>query len=83
MKAIDLYKFKYENDIECHFIDNDVIMFVNYDQIEEFRKILDTVIFDDEGINCIMKDGYFCFMMREICDYYDIDIQEIFNKKEK
>jgi hypothetical protein len=56
-------------------------MFVNIFTIEEFAKLLPSGIFDDSGIECIMKDGYFCFYMEQICNYCDIELIDIFPDK--
>jgi len=33
---------------------------------------------DEEGISCTMKEGYFCFMMKDICEYFDIEADKVF-----
>ncbi len=85
MKSLDLYKFINDNKIEWHKQNNDggrdVIIFLYYYHIEDFRKILSTSLFDDSGIECRMKDGYFCFWMRDICEYYGIELNEVFDKE--
>jgi hypothetical protein len=81
MKALDLYKFIQNNNIEYRWYDKDVIMFVNCSAIEEFNKLLGPHILDDNGIECRMKDGYFCFMMANICEYSDIELIDIFPNK--
>lgn len=82
MKTLELYKFIEEHNIEYHWHDDDVIMFVNCRDIEEFNKLLPNTIYDDDGIESIMKDGYFCFWMRQICEYCDIEIEPVFDKKD-
>lgn len=78
MKTIELYKFIENYDIEYHWNDNDVYMFVDNWCVQYFHVILDNTIFDDEGIECKMKDGYFCFEMKNICDYYGIELTDVF-----
>ena len=80
MKAIDLYKFINENNLEYHWHNDDVILFINLLYLEEFNKLLGPHILNDDGISCIMKDGYICFMMQYICEHYDIELNEIFNE---
>ena len=79
MKAIDLYKFVGNYNIEYHWHNGDVILFIHFTNIKYFYAILDATIFDDDGINCIMKDGYFCFEMNNICEYYGIELKEVFS----
>jgi hypothetical protein len=78
MKAIELYKFVNNNNIEYHWNDDDVILFVNDYDISEWNKLLGSHILDDSGLSCIMKDGYFCFKMKDICEYFDIELKDIF-----
>lgn len=87
MTALELYKFVNDNDIEWHWSNNgdklDVIIFVNFYNIDDFHKILSDSIFDDEGIICHMKDGYFCFWMNDICEYFGIYLNEVFEKEKE
>jgi hypothetical protein len=50
----------------------------NFYQIEEFNKIASSNIFEEEGIECRMKDGYFAIWMKDICEYYGIELDEVF-----
>jgi hypothetical protein len=87
MTALDLYKFINKNNIEYHwntfyFFNNDhhyeVFMMVDIPYLQEFYELLEPTIFDDEGIPCYMKDGYVVFEMSYICNYYDIDLKDVF-----
>jgi len=86
MTELELYKFVDDNCLEYNWIENDigddinVILFVNNEQIEDFKKLLDYSIFDENGITCIAKYEYFCFHMLEICDYFGINISNVFKK---
>lgn len=85
MKALDLYKFINDNNVEWHKQNNDgtpdVLMFPHIREVEDFAKLLSSSHFDDSGIECRMKDGYFCFWMKDICDYYGIELEEVFDKE--
>lgn len=80
MNALQLYKFITENKIEYHYTNDkdDVYMFVNYSEIEDFHKILSPNDFDEYGIECIMKDGYFAFKMKDLCEIHDIELKDVF-----
>ena len=86
MKAIDFYKFIYGNNIEFHWHENpetkenDVIFFLYYFQIDDLKKLLTTSDFDDEGIKCVMKDGYFAFWASDILGAHGIELTEIFGE---
>ena len=82
MTELKLYKFITENNIEYHWYDNEIYMFVNIYLIEEFNKLFTSDIFDDGGIPCTMKNGYFGFKMIDICEYYNIEPENIFINKE-
>ena len=86
MKELDLYKFIKNNSIEYHWTfvssdKNEVIIFVNIYNIEEFNKLLGTGILEEEGMECNMKSGYFAFKMNRICEYFDIKLEDIFEDK--
>ena len=95
MTELQLYKFVTNNDIEYHWKKkhsakqenltddekNEVLLFVNIRNLEEFNKLLRTSIQDEEGINCTMKQGYFVFCMDYICDYFDIKLENVFTNK--
>ena len=83
MTELDLYKFVAESNIEYHWYDDKVRMFVPIYLIEEFNDLFDVNDFDDDNIECTMKQGYFGFDMTEICDYHGFDIEKIFTDKEK
>ena len=83
MTAIELYKFVTKNDLSYTWInikDQDVILFVTISNLEELNKLLGPKILDEDGIECRMKDGYFCFEMADICDYFGIDITDVFKE---
>ena len=82
MTELALYSFIYDNGIEYHWTnDLDVIIFVYIRDLDEWKDILGSHIFDEEGIRCTMKDGYFCFEMKDICEHFDIELSNIFNKE--
>ena len=89
MKVIDFYKFIYENKIEYHWHTNDtskerdVIFFISYSQIDDFANLLTSFDFDDEGIICYMKDGYFAFWAFDILESHGIELNEIFGRDAK
>lgn len=93
MKATDLIKFIHSNNIEYHWCnfpsrysnskdsEKDVVLFFHDYDLEDFRKVLSSNDYDideDSGLNVIMKDHYFCVRMKELCEYNDIDMVEVF-----
>jgi hypothetical protein len=81
MNATDLLRFVIEKELEYRWYNDDVILFVETFNIQEFNKLFSPTSFDDGGIECYMKDGYFCFEMQEILDPYGIELTDIFRSK--
>lgn len=81
MKAIDLFKFVSDNEVEYHWHDKDVILMPDFAQTKELNKLLSPSIFDDDGIACTMRDGYFCIYMECVCSYYGIELIDVFPNK--
>lgn len=86
MTELELYKFINDNNIEWHKRENDgtpdVVIFPHIFQIEDFQKLLSKSSFDDGGIECRMMDGYFAFWMKDICEYYGVDMDKVFTGEE-
>ncbi len=83
MTAIQLYKFITECNIEYHWHKGDVLMMPGIFWIQSFYSLLSNTHFDDEGIKCTLKDGYLVFEMRDICEYYGIELEEVFTPEMK
>jgi len=66
-----------QNRIEWHRYGNEVLVMPTFEQLAEFCKFIKVFSFDD-GINSMLKDGYIVFGMREICEYYGIEIDNVF-----
>jgi hypothetical protein len=78
--ALSLFKFITENNCEFHWHDDDVILFVNFMDIQGFSDLLGDGIMAEKGLDCTMKFGYFCFWMKDICEYLGIELEDIFKK---
>jgi len=87
MKIRDLILFIEHNDIEWHWFDTfknkNVIIFVNDYQLEDFRHVLHSSDYNDEGIEIVLKDNYFCVKMADLCENNDIDICDVFDVNKK
>jgi len=82
MKALDLYEYIEQTGTEWHYANNqgyeDVLIFAYFYNLQAFYQLLDPTIFDDEGIECVLKDGYMAIWMSHICEYYGIELDEVF-----
>ena len=83
MTELELYKFVEKNGLEYHWDndDVDVILFIPNYLIPKWVELLKSSIMDDEGIKCTMKFKYFCYEMSDICEYFDIDMKNVFEKE--
>ena len=80
MTELELYMFITDNKLEYHWVkDNtDVILFVEIRHIEDFNEMLRYHAMYESDIECHMKYKYFCFYMNDICEYFGIEIKNIF-----
>lgn len=84
MKASEFKSFIENNGIEWHRHKNDgeedIIIFPEFNDLEEFTKILGYGYFDEEGLECYMKDGYMAIWCRDLLESSGIGLDEIFEK---
>lgn len=79
MKESDLINFiSVANSVEYHWVDDNVIAFVDHFLIKEFMDILGHHFLTDEETQCVLKDGYIAIWMKDICEYFDIDMEKVF-----
>ena len=82
MTELSLYKFIEANNIEWHKLDNDgiedIAIFISFWQMEAFNQILSPCLFNNGGIECTLMNGYFAFWMKDICEYYGVELENIF-----
>lgn len=86
MTELELYKFIHNNNIECHKHQNegkdDIIIFPNFYHLEKFSKLIESYT-DEDGMEIVLKNGYVAIWMRDLCEHYGIDIDNIFTEFEK
>ncbi len=84
MKALDLYKFIKNNKIEWHWDNSheEVYLMPKLYEAKELNELLGDHIFSEEGIEVVMKFDYVCYPMKYICEYFDIELKEIFTENE-
>lgn len=81
MTELELYKFVSDNELEYHWNDKEVYLFISVYRIADFNEMLGWHIMDERGIECTMKDKYLVFSMSDICDYFGININNVFTNK--
>ena len=89
MKELDFYKFIKHADIEYHWAFNpdtkmeDVIFFVPLYHLESMQAMMSAADYDDDRIQCIMKEGYLAFWAEDVLSRYDIDTVRIFGARKE
>ena len=87
MTELDLYKYIQENNIEWHWSYNDgekdVIIFPYFFQLEDLANKLSPCFFDDGGRKVTMFDNYVSIWMRDVCEYYGVDIEKVFDREKE
>lgn len=81
MTELELYKYINDNNVEWHIQDNDgeedIIIFPYIFQIDEFSKLIKGYT-GDGGIECHLMDGYFGIWMKDLCEYYGVEMEKVF-----
>ena len=50
--------------------------------MDDFSKLIKNYNFDDGGLECRLMDGYFAIWMKDICEYFGIELEDVFGKDE-
>lgn len=85
MTELDLFKWVQEKEPEWRWQFNeetnkeDVLLLPFSFHFESFSKLVDAAC-DEEGVECRIKGDYFVLWMGDLCDYFGIDIENIFPK---
>lgn len=84
MTELQLYKFVHDYNVEWHWYDNDgdrdVMLLPSLYVVQEFNDLFSDAALDEDGVECVMKKGYFAFWMRDICEYHGINMVEVFGE---
>jgi hypothetical protein len=68
---------------ETRWHGDELLVFIYAFQVEDFVQALDDDgggIFDDGGLEVILKSGYMVIDMAEVCSYFDEDPEEILKR---
>ena len=83
MTELDLYKFIQDKNVEYHWYrsekdENERVpyLFVMFDDLKEFTKMLGHIFFED-GHEAILKLDYVCFDGDEICEYFGLETVKV------
>lgn len=73
-----IYFISVTNTVEYHWVDDNVIIFVDHFLIKEFMDMLGHQFLMDTETECVLKDGYIAVWMKDICEYFNIDMEKVF-----
>jgi hypothetical protein len=83
MKALDLYKFIQENDVEWRWENNDgekdVLIFPYVFELKGFCELIKNYE-PDEPLQVRLKNGYAAIWMKDLCEYFGIKLSEVFEE---
>ncbi len=83
MTELQLYKFIHDNGIEYHYDSGKKIFygFIEYYHIGDFVELMGNAsYFDDGGVEVTWKGNYIAVNLTDICEYFCIDEDNIFDK---
>jgi hypothetical protein len=84
MTELELYKFICKHGIE-HIKSwkddktEDILIFVPFYLLEEFIHMIRSMVQNDEPLEIYLKETCVCIWMEEICEWYGIDKESVFN----
>lgn len=84
MKATELLRYILKTELEWRWENDDVIVWVPFYELQDFHELVkgNGGVFDDGGIECHMVNNYIAIEMKCFCDYYGIELEDVFPKKE-
>ncbi len=81
MTELGLYKYISDNNIEWHRHNNegvpDVVILPYTFQLEDFNKLIENYDTDD-GLEVRLKNGYAAIWMKDLCEYFDVEMDNVF-----
>jgi hypothetical protein len=85
MSENELREYLFDEEIgidpEMRWHNGELLIFLYYFQIEDFIKALNVPgLFDDGGVNAVLKDRYMVFDLVPFCESLDIDPERILAK---
>ncbi len=82
MTELELHKFVQEKKSEWHKHGEEIFMFVDFSDLDEFTKLISCSKSESAGVECYLKEHSLCVEMIDICEYYGIDPHKIFEGKD-
>jgi hypothetical protein len=81
MTALQLYKFIQKHHLEIDWRGEELLLWVEFRCIDEFARMINSVL-DEGGIQVHLRVDCVVFDIVELCEWFDIDPEEILEKPE-
>ncbi len=81
MTELDLYKFVRNYNLEYNYSsEEEILLFVPFSLLYNFTSLLDDSFFDDGSVSVDMLKEYIGINVVDVCEYYGINYERIFDK---
>lgn len=79
MTELQLFKFISHHEIEWHrWSDDKIYAFIPFHLIGDFSEFIGESILEEDGMEVVMKSTYICVEMSYICEYHEINPDNVF-----
>ena len=85
MTELDLYKFLNDEDNgvqQYNWEGEEFLVWISLWYLEDFTDMVGYNYLSDGGIDCNLQNDCICIDIVGICEYYDIDLENILEKEE-
>lgn len=84
MTELQLYKWVEEYEPEWRWDGQKVIVWISVWSLESFLKLFDSSIFNDGGgLDARLTGRYIAIVINDVCDYFGIEIENVFPKEKQ
>lgn len=82
MTELELYKFLNEDDgvQQYNWEGDEFLVWIKFWVLEDFTKMIGYNYLSEGGMDCNLQDYCACIDIVDICEYYDIDLENILKK---
>ena len=84
MTELDLYKFLNDEDNgvqQYNWVGEEFLVWISLWYLEDFTKMVGYNYLSDGGLTCNLQSDCACIDIVDICEYYDINLENILKKE--
>lgn len=82
MTELTLYKFINEKAKQCSWIEDELILWLDPNDIEEFALLIDRCSADDGGYPMLLqRDGTICIVLNDLLEEYNIYPEDVIDRE--